>query len=461
MSHLLLGEIIILVDPLLLNRNQGHSAGLSAVGLNSSVRALEVVHSGHDFLAELPGLLDEVIKLVSGRHPKQLVDSGADPPVQVMDSVSEQEPLLRVKGGQNCVVVLDHEQNVLLEDPEALPLALNLHGYVGDLQPEPLPVLDLVEEAQEHLIEVHAKQARLVCLLNDQVGLQLEADGGVNAVEPLQVLVLHVLLHGRGGELVGLVELLEFRHLGQVILHLHQEVHGPAQPLGEGEGPHGRSGVLWQVRARWGLLPGLIKVLLHHVELLQKGAEGLCGLLLHAALDGFALRDGLEGQEQLDAADQGGHALKGHHCHIGEHHLEVLDSRLEDVVIIVPAGGLDIQNVVLETLEAGHEFLEAQLNVLERLGDLRAVGAPKGWEVRFGCKLELGLAHLKHVPATLDEGVRVGKDGRDVKVPRLGLALADGLRGLQVSLLPLLSGLDGLLQENHALFHVSLKDFRE
>ena len=188
----------------------------------------------------------------------------------------------------------------------------------------------------------------------------------------------------------------------------------------------------------------LVEVLLHYVQLLKEFGVAFGGLLLDAPTDGFPLGHGLESLKELHAGLEGGHAVEGQHDDVRHHDLEVLHPALEDVVIVVPLGRRDVEDAIVQRPEPGDKLLERHLDVQDALGDLGAPGAPESGHLGLRGELQLGLAHLEHVAAALHEGVRVCKDGRDVKVPRpRGTSLDSRGRGL-VHALPSLARANAL-----------------
>ena len=94
-------------------------------------------------------------------------------------------------------------------------------------------------------------------------------------------------------------------------------------------------------------------------------------LLLDAAQDGVAPRQGGERLEQVDPRVGGGGALEGVRDHVLEHDLHVLHAALEGcVVVVVPQrrGRLDVEDVVREAAQRGDTLLEGGLGDTGRYG---------------------------------------------------------------------------------------------
>ena len=153
------------------------------------------------------------------------------------------------------------------------------------------------------------------------------------------------------------------------------------------------------------------------------------------------------------------------------HDLEVLDGVLEGVVVVVPLGGLDIKDLVVEPPELLDLALEGGLDVEQRLVDLRAARAAEAGQRPgparadgLAHELHLALADLEQVAAPLHEGVDLREDGRLVELPVarvVGGGARDGQSGAAVDALPRHAARDRLLEGNHGAVHVAVEDFRQ
>ena len=99
-----------------------------------------------------PALVDKHVNV--RRHPCELGHPRADLLVKTSDSLLEQSTLLGVQTEQDAVVVTDDQQDVLPEHAQGLTLLVHLGSVVWHLEAKPLPVVHLVEEADQVSTEV-------------------------------------------------------------------------------------------------------------------------------------------------------------------------------------------------------------------------------------------------------------------------------------------------------------------
>jgi hypothetical protein len=98
------------------------------------------------------------------------------------------------------------------------------------------------------------------------------------------------------------------------------------------------------------------------------------------------------------------------------------------------------------------------LNIFNCLFYLLASGATEHRERPLARKLQLSLANFQQVGAALDKCVNMGKDGRQVMVPRPCRALGYCLGGAEIKHFPLSACGNGLLQRDGDSIHVGRED---
>lgn len=118
-------------------------------------------------------------------------------------------------------------------------------------------------------------------------------------------------------------------------------------------------------------------------------------------------------------------------------HLKVLHTTLKDIEVIMPTRCLHVKDVIRQNSQVGDKLLEGLVNIYNALMDLRPTSPSKDGQGCHGRKLQLCLANLQKVVATLEECINVGKDGSVIKIPWLGSVGADCLGCLLVQSLPL------------------------
>mmetsp|Transcript_21536 Transcript_21536/g.50674 ORF Transcript_21536/g.50674 Transcript_21536/m.50674 type:complete len:399 (+) Transcript_21536:11414-12610(+) len=298
--------------------------------------------------------------------------------------------------------------------------------------------------------------------LDQQVALQFAGVALVNGTEPVRVCLLDVVLQ-RSRQRVRLVDCL-------LVLTAADEVVGGAQQLRlafqtarESLGPGTGAGVVGvQVVAR--RVAALVKLFLDAVDVLHEDLEHMRRLLLDRALDVLTLGKVVECLEHVHTGGDSRDAVKRNTDDILHHDLEVLDSVFESVVVVVPLGCLDIQDVVLQHAQVLNQTVERELDINQRLGDLSTLGATEGklfLVARTLRELNLALAHLQQVSAALHKRIDLREDARLVKVPRVGRVLLNKAGSFAVDCLPLVAGFDRLLQHCDAALHVAVEDFLE
>mmetsp|Transcript_27988 Transcript_27988/g.68419 ORF Transcript_27988/g.68419 Transcript_27988/m.68419 type:complete len:657 (-) Transcript_27988:774-2744(-) len=441
-------EAPLLVDALVLNLDQQGVADDAAQPDDLLVVLLEVCHQ----LVKVLGMRAAGAAVVvhdAPRRPLELVDAGVDLGLEVLQLLLEQPPLPFVaECVENLVEVSHHKHHILADHAELLALGGHLHGIVGDGEHELLPVANLLKEAEEILVKVHLEVSPSD--LDQQILLELCRVVLINRQRPVLVVFLDILVHRRRVSVHLRLRVLVLSAALEVVGAV-QQVHLVLKALLQPLCPQGGPGVLWELGADGGVLAVGIELLEDIVELIAKDAIHVRRLLLDSALDRLALGQVVEGLEHLEALVGRDDRLKGRGDDVLHHNLEILDAVFEDVVVIVPLGGLDVENVVLERRDVVHDLAEALFDRPEVLGDLLTLHSAKDGNVLGSrvAELVLALADLEKVPAALHEGVDLREDAALIKVPAVGGR--DNLHpphSRPVHLLPVITRLDALPQ-NH------------
>mmetsp|Transcript_17841 Transcript_17841/g.51917 ORF Transcript_17841/g.51917 Transcript_17841/m.51917 type:complete len:456 (-) Transcript_17841:140-1507(-) len=186
---LLVLELHVVVDLLLLDVHEHGGADGAACAGDLLLGRLEVEDEVAHVAAVLAALADVLADAAA--RPLELAQARRDLLVQEVDALLEEPPLLAAEHLEDGVVVAHHEHHVLAHHAEALLVRGDLHGHVGDLVAQLLPVGHLVEEADEHLVEVLLERAPLavpVALHERRVQVALEHGLGANHERVLEVL---------------------------------------------------------------------------------------------------------------------------------------------------------------------------------------------------------------------------------------------------------------------------------
>mmetsp|Transcript_145723 Transcript_145723/g.254349 ORF Transcript_145723/g.254349 Transcript_145723/m.254349 type:complete len:689 (+) Transcript_145723:4299-6365(+) len=461
------------VGLLLLDVDEEGVADEATVGLHAGHGFLELV----DNLLHLAGVLAaipyEVLHDPLG-GPEELVQARGELLVQRHDALREEAPLVGGQQVDNVVVVAHDEAHVLPEDAQPLLLGHHVHRRRGEREAEAVPVAHLLEHSEEVQVEVALQHHDPIRAwdLGDEIDLQQRVQALGDARPPFIVEVADVLLQRTVEALVGGVRLLLLLGVRQEVAQLQEPLVG-LDAVAEVGRPDGPPDARWVERLDGRLLLAVPEHLLDVVQLLVEEDVHLDGLALDRPPDVLALGQEREGLQELHAGLDRADDLEGGGDDVGHHHLKVLGPVLIHPEVPVPQRSrLDVQDVVLQVPQDVHLLLEGLLDVDERLGDLRAAGAPEARDRglvapgagRLPPELDLPLADLQKVlAALLDEGVDLRKNAGLVNLPRLAIvglavALGGGRQHLLAHLLPLLTRRHTVLQGHHAGLHVAVED---
>jgi len=128
----------------------------------------------------------------------------------------------------------------------------------------------------------------------------------------------------------------------------------------------------------------------------------------------------------------------------------------------VPLGYFYIKNIIVEVLDVLQVLNELALEFEEILSVLRTLDTSKDWHhevVSLSGELELSLANLHEIFASLDEGFVFSEDSIIlVEVPSwLRGVLLELLLAVNANILPLLAAINALLEVTHAFFNIAIE----
>lgn len=92
--------------------------------------------------------------------------------------------------------------------------------------------------------------------------------------------------------------------------------------------------------------------------------------------------------KQLDPGNERGSIVKAHLDDIGEHDFHVLNSSFELVVVIVPFVGVDIQDAVVQGLQALDLLLEGALTMHRLLTTTQCIRKQSS-KLRLACQIDM------------------------------------------------------------------------
>mmetsp|Transcript_23508 Transcript_23508/g.48945 ORF Transcript_23508/g.48945 Transcript_23508/m.48945 type:complete len:291 (+) Transcript_23508:11525-12397(+) len=239
--------------------------------------------------------------------------------------------------------------------------------------------------------------------------------GGVNLFQCLNpvLVVLRLEVVQDTHELVE--NLLSLHRLagGNEVLGILQHSPGLLNHDRKGAGPEGSSSVLGFIRAKRRRLALLIELGANGLALLNEEGVNVRRFLLYAALNTEPLGKRIKDFQKDDSSRNLRNPVERRGDDIRVHDLEVLDTILKEVVVIVPTGSLDVKDLIIELAKALDLSFEGCLNVEEGLRYLRAFGSSELRQRatlslgrgRLASKLNLPFTHFEEVAAALDEGV--------------------------------------------------------
>jgi hypothetical protein len=127
----------------------------------------------------------------------------------------------------------------------------------------------------------------------------------------------------------------------------------------------------------------------------------------------------------------------------------------------VPVGGLYIQDLVfLVSLELVDQLHKWSLNLLQYPHNLGSSWPSEFRELvisSFQCELELSLAYLNKLGASLDKGLYRSKDRIGTELPFSRLSSIDNIHKLIVDFPPLLTALNSIIQILYAFLHITVQ----
>mmetsp|Transcript_24323 Transcript_24323/g.56046 ORF Transcript_24323/g.56046 Transcript_24323/m.56046 type:complete len:693 (+) Transcript_24323:3321-5399(+) len=378
-------ELGLVVDRVLVDLEE-EQVGHPAAGARDRLLArLEPLDNAVGLGAVAAAVLDIELHDTLGR-PSELGQALVDPLVEPTDVVREKAALLRREVDQNVVVRAHHEHHVLAHHAQLLALVTEVVRDVRDreLALELLPVVDLGEEGEQVLVEVALEQrvlrlgatGRIVGRGGAAHERRVEARLEVGRVERLELLVPRVVPVGH----VVVQHLIQrvvrlLRHLGlprsHEVLGVLQQVARLLHHRGERTRPERRARELRLVgpEAHVALVELVARVA---NRLLEKDVH-VGRLLLDALPDGVPLGEGVEDLEQRHAVRDVRDAVERGVDHVLVHDLVVFDHVLKVVVVIMPLGGLHVEDLIVVALDLAQALdlrLEVRLDFEQGLGDL-------------------------------------------------------------------------------------------
>lgn len=383
--------------------------------------------------------------------PAQRVEAGPDGQVELGEEGIDQGLLHRQHRAQDGIVHPDDEVEVAGPGAEGVRRLVDVEGGVRDGQAEEEEILDLPEETDQRGIEVRDQMARL--LRPAQEGhRQTRARGRVDVAAPSGDLLLLEVEEGRHDgplDLDDLLRLLAVEDVGREGLHL---LHGDARPRDEaaapGQGAPDGGQVAHRLLRRVG--PVSQELLLDDLQVLAVRPDQ--GDLLHLDLvldDGAVEELPVERVDELEATVDGLAVVKGQADHRAEPPLDLLDELAKGGVLRVELGGVDVHDVVLETLDPVHGTLEVLLYLVHGRRERSALRAA---DLDLGKPGELDdrPGQLQYVVSPLDEAVEAGEHGVVLDRPLLvGTVLGHPPLVVLVGLLEAAAH----LQHEHELLH--------
>mmetsp|Transcript_20734 Transcript_20734/g.31851 ORF Transcript_20734/g.31851 Transcript_20734/m.31851 type:complete len:572 (-) Transcript_20734:732-2447(-) len=390
-----------------------------------------------DFSDNLHGLVDEGFDVL--RVPLKGLDTGVESFVHALDAVSQQRLLHMQQSAQDLVVHVHDDLQVARLSTVYVDLLVQEGSSLGYFNVEQQQVLDFTEKANEHGVEVDSDESffsdgSLFSVKQELVELVFSVL--FNTLLPLLDLHVVVLLQvlAEGG-----VQLLHVLVLFAVLDGLAQErqlVHGFADTLNQTLGPVQGTGDGRQVVGDGGALIDFIDqgLTLHedgadHLQVLLVQFEQSDVLLLELVLDDGAVKQSLEGVQQLELADDGVTVIETLGQDGGQTSLELLDSLAELEEVVVELALFDVHDVVLH----GRELVDGLLELREHLEDGSREGLTLG--VTDVDLLQLRELHnragqVHDVLAALREGVQAHEQSVGGDLPLvlgLGLVLEVGV----------------------------------
>ena len=159
----------------------------------------------------------------------------------------------------------------------------------------------------------------------------------------------------------------------------------------------------------------------------------------------------------------GGDGTEGRVDEVLHHDLQVLHPGPEAVVVVMPAGALDVQDGLANALQGAQALLKGVFDLIQAAGDLRASAATKAGqglllalgEVR---KVSLAFYNFQQVPTPLSERVDLSKYAGLVQGPGVLKELGVDLVGVVEDALPHSTAVHALAERRTALLHKPIKD---
>ncbi|EJK46427.1 hypothetical protein THAOC_34904 [Thalassiosira oceanica] len=372
-----------------------------------------VLHRPEDVVDNLDlrqGLADE--RADSLGLPAQRIKARPDGQVKLGEERIDQGLLHRQHGAQDGVVHSDDEVEVASPGPEGVRRLVDVKGGLRNGKAEEEEILDLPKETDQRRIEVRDQMARL--LRPAQEGhRKTRARGRVDVATPfgdLLLLVVQERRHDGPLDLDDLLGLLPVEDVGREGLHL---LHRDARPRDEapapGQGAPDGGQVAHRLLRRVG--PVSQELLLDDLQVLAVRTDQ--GDLLHLDLvldDGAVEELPIESIDDLEAPVYGLAVVKGEADHRAEPPLDLLDELAEGGVLRVELGGVDVHDVVLETLHLVHGTLEVLLDLVYGRRE-RAALRPADLDLGKLGELDDGPCQLQYVVGPLDEAVETGEHG--------------------------------------------------
>ena len=308
-------------------------------------------------------------------------------------------------------VLLDGVRQLAVVVLELLLLEQDDPGIVGDLEPEPLQVLGLLDQQEELLVKVDKEILRL-WVLDQEGGLQASLgvlDGALPGVMPERL----EFDESPRDPVIGPDDPLALL-AGHDPLVLREVLHGLLDPLQELPGPHDASGDGGCVphQRRRGLL--LLVDLLDGVQVCAVVLEDQHVLLVQVGPQTLPLQDGLELSKKVKGGLRGRGLVKGDVDEVLELRLQLMDVHVE------------LQQIPIELVPGVLQQIVGQ--PLKVLGDLReppddALQAVDVLMLRKGGKLLDGREKVYELGDSLAEEVELSEDLPVVEVELLSPGL--------------------------------------
>ena len=483
MLLLLVGELLDLVGVLLVDLQEQLGCDLLALLVDAVSVGLELLQLVVEVRADPPARPRQERVHVGLGAPLEPGDPRLDYPIGRLQVLREQLPLIVVHKVYYLVVLSHHHHRKLPQHPKGLPVGHHeLVGLVGDADvegDEHLPGRHLVYHPQQLAVEVALDVVGLrpedlegqLVVLAAFVGTAEDGDG-LNRLSDVAGLLEAPILVLPDGELLVLDDALELLDGEGVLLkgggldlivdevELVDLVLELLEPENNGADEDGAPRVFAVMEGDVGVAL-VLDLLLGGLNLCDEEVHDLEGLLLDAGLDAIALGEVVEGFEHVDALLDGGDLLEGEVDYVLVHHVQLLNPRLECVVLLMPVRGLHVQDLLLLVrLELLYQLHERPLYLLQDPHYLRSPSPPKLRQLIIPAlqgKLQLPLADLDQLRAPLHEGLHRGENRVGHEAPLAGLGGADYVGKLVIDLPPPLAAVDCVVKVLDALLHIAVE----